>query len=117
VWYLLQSSNGFTAAQFGVSEDKPAANDFDGDGKADLAVFRPSNGVWYLLRSSSGFTGVQFGSNGDLPVAADYDGDGKADIAVYRNGIWYLLNSRDGNFRAVSFGLNSDIPTLYVTSD
>ncbi len=83
--------------------------DFDGDGRADISVFRPSDGVWSLRRSSLGISDTQFGLSTDKITPADYDGDGKTDIAVYRDGTWYLLRSTDG-FLAVQFGLASDIP-------
>ncbi len=83
--------------------------DFDGDGKADISVFRPDGGVWYLLNSASGFTGAQFGASTDKIVPADYDGDGKTDLAVYRGGTWYLNRSTAG-FTGVAFGASDDIP-------
>ncbi|CAN5268753.1 hypothetical protein BH20ACI1_BH20ACI1_06180 [soil metagenome] len=83
--------------------------DFDGDGKADISVFRPTGGNWYLLQSQNGFIGAQFGDTNDKIVPADYDGDGKTDLAVYRAGTWYLLRSQLG-FTGFAFGAPDDIP-------
>jgi len=65
---LQQSGQGFTAIQFGNSTDLPAPADYDGDSKADVAVFRASNGSWYLQQSTNGFAGVQFGASEDKPT-------------------------------------------------
>jgi Tol biopolymer transport system component len=117
VWYLRQSSAGFRAAQFGADGDIPVPGDFDGDGRANLAVFRPSTGSWYIARAtgvpSQNFDSVPFGANGDKPiVGADFDGDGKADVCVYRpsDGNWYWLNSSNGQFVGVHFGVAEDKP-------
>lgn len=84
--------------------------DYDGDGQADISVFRPSNSVWYLLRSQSGFSTNQFGISTDKITPADFDGDGRTDIAAFRDGIWYWLNSSNGGFKAVQFGQAGDAP-------
>jgi uncharacterized delta-60 repeat protein len=112
-----ESNNGSTSADFSVVRytsggQATATNaDFDGDGKEDVSVYRPSDGVWYANCSCSGYRAVKFGLAGDLPQAADYDGDGRTDQAVYRGGTWYINRSSDGQMNVVNFGLADDIPT------
>ena len=89
-----------------------SAFDYDGDGKSDVSVFRPSSSIWYLNRSQAGFASFQFGAAGDVLTPADFTGDGKTDIAVFRpsNGTWYVMRSEDNTFYGTAFGANADIP-------
>ena len=106
---------GFTAARFltvaTVGDNAPF--DFDGDGKTDIGIFRPSVGEWWINRSSTGTTfAFQFGASTDRIVPADYTGDGKTDVAIWRpsNGEWFILRSEDNSFYSAPFGTNGDIP-------
>lgn len=93
------------------SAPRRTAFDYDGDGKADVSVFRTSTASWYVSNSlNNSFFGTNFGISTDVIAPADFDGDGKTDISVYRNGNWYRLNSSDNSFSAYSFGLPTDIP-------
>ncbi len=44
--------------------------------------------------------------------SADFDGDLRTDISVFRpsNGVWYVLNSRNGSVSYTTFGLSGDVP-------
>lgn len=83
--------------------------DFDGDGKADISGFRPSNSNWNLLRSTSGSTSIHWGLPTDILVPADYDGDGKTNVAVYRDGAWKIVWS-DGSYHQTFHGETGDLP-------
>ena len=105
-----QPTTDFVAVPWGTGGDRPVPADYDGDGRTDAAVFRPSTGVWYVRQSSNNqLYAMPFGAAGDSAVPADYDGDGRADVAVYRAGTWYVQRTQLG-FVATPFGLASDLP-------
>jgi Zn-dependent metalloprotease len=71
------------------------SNDFDGDNKADYAVYHYLTGNWYVLSSLTSnwlAYGDNFGSLSYLPVPGDYDGNGKSDGVVYSpSTAWWLI--------------------------
>jgi uncharacterized delta-60 repeat protein len=87
--------------------------DYDGDGRADVSVFRPSTNRWYIFRSSDAVVSeTTFGIANDTPAPADYDGDGKTDLAIYRasSGDWWYLSSINNQQISIHWGQAGDIP-------
>jgi|GEM_PF-1472239 len=62
------------------------SGDYDGDGIADIAVFRDRIGLWAVR----GVTRIYFGTRYDIPVPGDYSGDGTTETAIFRSssGLW-----------------------------
>jgi len=134
-WFINYNGSGNNlsqAIQFGsgvgyTGGDVPVPEDYDGDGKDDIAVWRENVNnfsYYYIFRSSdSTFQAVQFGKPGDDPtIVGDYDGDNKADVAVFRDPmltpvapcgsstVWYYRPSATPNvdFRYVCWGAYGD---------
>jgi glucose/arabinose dehydrogenase len=113
--YYLQRGNGGKVGRvaFGSYAVIQGRNDFDGDGRADFAVWRPAFGNWYVVRSSDNQTVVrQWGLPGDVPAPGDYDNDGRTDFAVWRpaSGTWHVILSGNGQTVAQQWGLPGDVP-------
>ena len=133
-WYWLTSSTDYDYAAAGAKQwgrkdlgDIPMIGDFDADGRADLAVWRASDGTWYWLNSSSGYAYQTAGAKpwgrsdlGDIPLVGDFDGDHRSDLAIWRasTGTWYWLTSSSVYSYASAYGIRwgnrllGDVPAL-----
>ena len=84
---------------------RPRGDDFNGDGKSDLAVFGFDSGAWFIaspsladaVDSRSPARGAlawdeHWGWPGAIIVPGDYDGDKTSDLAAFdsNTGYWYI---------------------------
>jgi hypothetical protein len=114
LWYAPGTAGGGPfQIYFGATTDVPVPGDYDGDGKTDAAIFRPSTGLWYGPRTGGNTIVIQMilGQSGDVPVPGDYDGDGKTDPAIYRpsSGLFFAVLSGGGTLGTI-VGQGGDVP-------
>lgn len=84
---------------------------FDFDSKADLGVFRASEGSWYSFSSETQTSGTtRWGNASDRLVPADYDGDGLTDLGIFRDGVWYVKETLADRMSIFHYGKAGDIP-------
>ncbi len=101
---------------WGATSDKPMRGDFDGDGKVDAAIFRPSTSTWWIRQSSNAAIRLDaWGLSTDKFVSGDFDGDAKTDLAIFRNGTWMIKQSSNGAAVYRPWGLSTDtlVPADY----
>ena len=93
--------------------DRPIVGDWDGDGKADVGVYRntPTVGVGYL-KTATRAVAQSFGRPGFVPFVGDFDGNGTSQLGVKGIGSsTWALRSASGRAVAVSgLGAAADIP-------
>ena len=114
----LSVSGSFTIVAFNVDsvQEMPLKHhlgDYDGDGVAELSLFRSHSAEWFSKRyDAEGYNYQQWGISGDVPVPGDYNGDNITDLAVFRpsNSTWYIRTSGDNLYLEVPFGSTGDLP-------
>jgi uncharacterized repeat protein (TIGR01451 family) len=134
---LLGSPSSFAKSDFAAARSYPvgtspagiAVGDFNGDGKADIAVANTgSSNVSILLGNGDGTfqPAVNF-SAGNSPSAiavGDFNGDGKLDLAAFQPGangvagsVSVLLGNGDGTFQAPKTLALSQNASLMAVAD
>jgi hypothetical protein len=94
----------------GETDDNP-------DRRADMTLFRPSEGAWYSWNSTTGFSSAvqrPWGLASDQPVAFDHGiclsasaclPEGRHRPAVFRSGVWHTYQ-----YPSAVWGLDGDVP-------
>jgi hypothetical protein len=105
-WEITENSISYQSAYVALAAGFTALlrppvprTDFDGDVRADLAVYHPPSGLWYTRASTTGASSsTAFGGPDYTPVPGDYDGDVRTDLTVYHasSGLWFTRSSATG---------------------
>jgi len=62
------SGGGGITLLWGGGSDIPVPGDYDGNGRSDIGIFRPSTGQWFISYSAAGTITLLWGAQGDVPL-------------------------------------------------
>ena len=103
-WVIAENAYGVSYAS-GPEEGhaRGVQYDFDGDGRADLAVYHRATDRWSVLTPSGqvlawNVAGVATNPASAVLAPADYDGDGRTDLGAYQpeSGAWFARSLASG---------------------
>lgn len=121
-WYVNIHTTNFLDGEIrGQIKIATTPFDYDGDGRTDIRVFRPSDNGFYILNSKGNSMSFNSLAGSSILNSAndDYDGDGRGDLLTFfASGtarIWRILQTSSNTVREVHWGLMTDqiVPADY----
>jgi hypothetical protein len=119
--YIVMAQSPGTVIRGQIHLANSAYNDFDGDGRTDLTVYRNGNNTFYAKSSLTGEVIQQtIGQAGDsVSLTVDFDGDGRSDFSTARYSsqvLWRIFSSATGTLQETQWG-SSTLGDFFAAAD